>query len=402
MSKEFIFSNIYINVFILFINTSISDAFFENLFIPASLISITRLITNLIFILLTIYYFLTKRIKFKKYMITFIFIIFVGFTLIWTPTKFEALKLYINFLGPCSYFILFFIINDRRSAIKILTRYCMLVVIGDILSLTIFNSVGYMGEGGSSHVVRGIHLSRSTMIIYLNFCIFIFMYYLDIIKNTRYEEKYKIICFIILSIGLIFISKSSTGIVTIALFVPLLIVKRKGISKFIFRSAILIAILLPFINVTSSALNNIIVNIFGKNLTFSGRRYIWDYAIQKLSSNPIKGNGFNSTEYLLRGKVIPIYERIASHTHNGFLELFLQTGLIGVVFLIGIILLAFKYTFYIKKSEANLIRAYFIVFVVFNFMEPYIINSVSVIVLWLPIIYIITINNKRLRENLNE
>ena len=32
MSKEFIFGNIYFNVFILFINTSISDAFFKSFF----------------------------------------------------------------------------------------------------------------------------------------------------------------------------------------------------------------------------------------------------------------------------------------------------------------------------------------------------------------------------------
>ena len=66
MSKEFIFGNIYFNVFVLFINTSISDAFFQGFFIPPSLISITRLMLNFIFILVTIYYFLTNRIKIKK------------------------------------------------------------------------------------------------------------------------------------------------------------------------------------------------------------------------------------------------------------------------------------------------------------------------------------------------
>ena len=69
MSKEFIFGNIFFNVFVPFINTSISDAFFKSFLIPPSLISITRLMLNLIFILVTIYYFLTSRIKIKKYII---------------------------------------------------------------------------------------------------------------------------------------------------------------------------------------------------------------------------------------------------------------------------------------------------------------------------------------------
>ena len=402
MSKEFIFGNIFFNVFVLFINTSISDAFFKSFLIPPSLISITRLMLNLIFILVTIYYFLTSRIKIKKYIITILFLIFLGATLIWSPNKFEALNLYINLLGPIAYFILFFIINDKKNSIKILFNYSILVVLSDIISLTILGDVGYMSEGGA-HVVRGIHLSRSTMIIYLNFCIFIFLYYLNLVKNISYKEKYKAIILIVISLILIILSKSSTGIVTVALFLPLLLVlKRKKLAKIILKISIMVAMLLPVINITSSFLNEIITNIFGKNLTFSGRRYIWDYALQKLSTHPIRGNGFNSTEYLLKDKVIPIYERVASHTHNGFLELFLQTGLIGVILLISIIIITYKYTFRLERKEANLVRAYIVVFVVFNFMEPYILNSVSVITLWLPLLFLITINNKRNKEQINE
>ncbi|WP_288222156.1 O-antigen ligase [uncultured Clostridium sp.] len=402
MTKEFIFGNIYFNVFVLFINTSISDAFFKSVFIHPSLISITRIVLNLIFILVTIYYFLTKRIKIRKYLITILFLTFIGCTLIWTPSKFEAIKLYINLLGPITYFILFFIINDKIKSIKILFNYCILIVITDILSLTILGNVGYMGTG-SEHIFRGIHLSRSTMIIYLNFCIFIFLYYFSIIKKINYKEKYKAIVFILISLLLVLLSKSSTGVVTIALFIPLLLIlKWKKISKIILKVSIVFAMLLPLMNITSTFINKLMVGVFGKTLTFSGRKYIWNYALEKLANNPIKGNGFNSTEYLLKGKVIPIYERVASHTHNGFLELFLQTGFIGLFLLISIIITTYKYTFKLNKYEANLVRAYIVIFVVFNFMEPYILNSVSVITLWLPLIFIITINNKRSKEKINE
>lgn len=396
MSKEFIFNNIYINVFILFINTSISDAFFESLYIPPSLISIIRLLTNLIFILLTAYYFLTKRIKVRKYLITIIFLLFIGCTLVWTPNKFEALKLYINFLGPCTYFILLFIIGKKNNILKILRNYSILIVFGDIIALTILNGVGYMGEGRSTHIMRGIHLSRSTMVVYLNFCVFVFLYYLETIKTINYKEKYKTIALIIISIILIALTKSSTGLITIVLFIPLLLILRyKKISKIIFKISIVLGIILPLINVTSSKLNNLLVSIFGKSLTFSGRKYIWDYVISKINNNPIKGNGFNSTEYLLKGKVIPIYERVAEHAHNGFLELFLQTGLIGFILLILIIFIAFKCTFKLDKKKSNLIRVYFIIVIVFNFMEPYMINSVSIINLWLPLIFLITLNNRK-------
>lgn len=401
MTKETIFSNLFLNVFMLFINTSVSDAFFETFFIPASFISITRLITNIIFILIVLYYLLTERIKVRRYLVGLIFMVFVGITVLWGPKKFEAIKVYINFLGPCCYFILLFCISTKNRIIKILKTYCDVIVFANIIALIFLPKVGYMGSVPAEHVVRGIHLSRSTMIIYLNFCIFIYLYYIKT-SLVCYKDKINITIMLILNIILILLSKSSTGIVTIALFIPLLaIVKYKSLSKFLIKTSIIIGILLPVIKLTSPFLNRMIKTFFGKTLTFSGRTYIWNYALDKLASNPLLGNGFNSTPYLLENKIIPIYERVASHTHNGFLELFLQSGFIGLLLGVIIVLITFRYTFKINKKEGNIIRIYFIVFMVFNFMEPYILGNVSVITLWLPVIYVITLANNKMREDTN-
>ncbi len=205
-----------------------------------------------------------------------------------------------------------------------------------------------------------------------------------------------------LSVTLIVFSRSSTGIVTIALFLPLLlIVKSKRASKSLVKICIIIGVALPIINFTSPIINNILESIFHKTLTFSGRRYIWDYALDKLTDNPILGNGFESTGYLLNNKVVPIYDRVAAHTHNGFLELFLQSGLIGLILGVLILVITFRYTFKLDRKEANVIRVYFIIFIIFNFMEPYIINSASIITMWLPSIYVITLTNKKMRLNKN-
>ena len=401
MWTRIIFNNIYFNMYILFINTSISDAFFKAFFIPPSLISITRLLSNGIFVLILFYYFLTERIKTRRYELTIAFIALIGISLLWAPDKFETLKLYINFIGPCSYFIIVFSMLEKDRIIMILRKYCNLVVITNIIALTILAGVGYMGEGETTHVARGIHLSRSSMIIYLNFCIFIYGYFL-IYNKKSYKERYITIVMLALSIMLIIFSRSSTGIVTISLFVPLLLIaKSRRASKLAIKTVIILGIALPIIDFSSPFINSIVMSIFNKTLTFSGRRYIWDYALDKLTNNPILGNGFNSTGYLLSKEVIPIYERVASHTHNGFLELFLQNGLIGLILVVIILLIAFRYTFKLEKKEANMIRIYFIIFIVFNFMEPYIIGNVSIITLWLPTIYVITLTNKKYKEIIN-
>lgn len=401
MTKEMIFNNKYFNIFILFINTSIIDAFFKALFIPASLISAIRLITNLIFIAAVIYYLLTARIKSRRYIITIIFLIFTGMTILWTTKKVEAIKLYINFIGACSYFVLFFCISYKENVLKTLKGYCNLLIISNILALTILPGVGFMGTDPKELVLSGIHLSRSTMIVYMNFCIFIYAYYLKEFKLTD-VKKLRIWIMIFLATLIVILSKSSTGIITVVLFLPLLFFNRfKKLGKVLLTISIAIGVALPLIKFTSSFLNNIIHGLFGKNLTFSGRTYIWQYALDKLIANPIVGSGFNSSMYLFQNKVVPIYERVAAHAHNGFLEVYMQLGAIGVIIIVLLLIFTFKQACRLKYKESIVIKSYLIVFIIFNFMEPYFIGNISVITLWLPIIYITTLAHKKMKEKYN-
>lgn len=402
MTKEMIFNNKYFNIFILFINTSVIDAFYKALKIPPSAISIPRLLINSIFILMVIYYLLTERIKGRQYLLTIILFIFIGMTLLWTPEKIAPFKTYINFVGASCYFLLFFCISYKENIVKTLKGYCDVIIIANTLALTILHGVGYMGETVKAMVPSGIHLSRSSFIIHLIFCLFIYIYFL---KSISYSRKQKIGVYIMIAtdIALVIISKSSTGVIAVALFIPLLLLsKYKTLSKILIRVVIIIGISLPVIRFSSSSINKLALTLFHKNLTFSGRTYIWDYILKKMIANPIIGNGFESTTFILKKIIIPNYDRIAAHTHNGFLELFFQLGMIGLVLTIAILLITFRYSFRVNNKESSVIRIYFIIFIIFNFMEPFMIGNVSITTLWLPIIYTITLANKKMREKISE
>lgn len=113
------------------------------------------------------------------------------------------------------------------------------------------------------------------------------------------------------------------------------------------------------------------------------------------------GNGFNSIDSLFKGRIIPTYDRVAAHSHNGFLEVFLQNGLIGLVFIIIIIFIYINNIKNYSRYEKRLLTSYIIVFVIFNSMEPYLLQSVSVCTFWLVGIFII-VYNKREKEKLDE
>ncbi|MBU5456151.1 hypothetical protein, partial [Caproiciproducens sp. MSJ-32] len=271
MLLRVLLNNSFFNILIFFINSSISDALFKRFYIHPSLISIGRLFLNLIFIFVMFFYVLTKRIHLRTYDKIVMFILLIGASILITPEKVEAIKVYINFIGMLSYFIILFNVIEKERVIMYLKNYCNLLVILDLLSIFIFKSIGYMEN---SSVIRGIHLSRSTFTIYLFLCVFVYLYYLYIFYKINHRIKKSIVFMLFLSILLILMSKSSTGILIVVLFLPLMIfINNDKKLKIAIISSMAFSMILPLMNLNSKFLNKIIGNFFGKNLTFSGRKY---------------------------------------------------------------------------------------------------------------------------------
>jgi O-antigen ligase len=84
-----------------------------------------------------------------------------------------------------------------------------------------------------------------------------------------------------------------------------------------------------------------LVGIYGKDLTFSGRTEIWAATIEAIDHKPITGYGIGGVWFDVQAEVTrKLHGTIgfgASHAHNGFLNLWLESGLIGVA-LFGVVL----------------------------------------------------------------
>ena len=65
----------------------------------------------------------------------------------------------------------------------------------------------------------------------------------------------------------------------------------------------------------------------GKDITFTGRVYIWDAVILKFLNHPLLGYGLLPFVYVKRG-IFPIYS-----THNFFLDILYKTGITGMIYL---------------------------------------------------------------------
>ena len=79
--------------------------------------------------------------------------------------------------------------------------------------------------------------------------------------------------------------------------------------------------------------------------TFTGRTDVWDFAIQEFQKRPIFGYGYHS--FWKIGDLSPAHNapygfvQVAGHGHNGYIDLALETGLVGLMLFLLLLCIAF-------------------------------------------------------------
>lgn len=100
----------------------------------------------------------------------------------------------------------------------------------------------------------------------------------------------------------------------------------------------------------ASGVAETLLNEFGRNATLSGRVYIWDFAWSYIKQRPWLGYGYwvfwdpESIRYRL---FADLYYFEAVYSHNGYIEILLMTGLIGLVSFILVVLIYIRNSIFI-------------------------------------------------------
>jgi len=115
-----------------------------------------------------------------------------------------------------------------------------------------------------------------------------------------------------------------------------------------------------------------LVETIGKDPTLTGRTAVWDLVIS-LTRHPVFGTGFESFWLGPRlDKVWSVYWWHPNEAHNGYIEVFLNLGWIGVALLTLLMVTGYRNVFRAFRQDPDsgrLRMAYFLVAVVYNFTE---------------------------------
>ena len=163
---------------------------------------------------------------------------------------------------------------------------------------------------------------------------------------------------------------AGTGIIQALLFILLIIFVNKEwcscmIKPFWMFGAFYVGTILLTVLRVQNYMANFIVGVLGKDLTLTGRTYLWDYAISVIKENPIIGIGAGGRT------VLGINGHVYTHPHCMLLD-FLYKG--GIIMLVFFIMLTIVFTYKYFKSDSMVIRNIILV-TLFVFLVGEMVNS---------------------------
>src|SRR5260370_36213655 len=162
--------------------------------------------------------------------------------------------------------------------------------------------------------------------------------------------------FVLLLMGLwlLYMSKSSTSLLCLLIGTALVLSRGRLASRMVNRLVMLGALSLPALLFFAQEFNSLIapmVEALGRNMTFTGRTDIWNHITSK-TVNPLVGAGYWNFWGGKAGLAIgQSMNTIVPNAHSGYLDIYLDGGVIGLVLLFSMLVAFSKRLF--SKPHVN-------------------------------------------------
>jgi O-antigen ligase len=338
-----------------------------------------------ILIFLGLYILMRRKIVwsqvFQNNKIIVLFFIYCGYSILWSEYTLVSFKRWIKVIGHIIMILVILSEQDPFEAVKTVLKRCAYVLMPlSLITIKYFPELGrdYSRWTGQPMYIGVTSHKNSLGMLCMIFGIFFFWNLLRLWRSNKgsgnMEEKLVNIILLINILWLLNLTDSATStaclivgiLILIGVYLPFIRRRIKYIEIYV--------IFLIFIYVSFQFIfdiNRFFVTSLGRDLTFTGRTAIWK-SLLGMVQNPLLGTGFES--FWLGDRAARIwneYGRI-NQAHNGYLEAYLNLGLIGLALLIGIIISSYRKT---KKElvtnfdYGSILITYLIVALLYNVTE---------------------------------
>jgi O-antigen ligase len=240
--------------------------------------------------------------------------------------------------------------HDSKMFLSVTEFFFSVIIYINFLTILLYPQGMYIGSNGYySNWFLGF---KNIFILYM-LPAMLFSYLNSYSKNKISVNTILLSLIIIISIIL---TNSATGIVGVLVFFATLILSKVikstkilniKVFSYIYIASFLAIVILRLQNLFSF----FIVDVLHKDITFTGRTYIWDYVYQFISQKKLLGYGVeNSLTRLNKTSYLKSY-----HAHNQILEIIYKSGFIGLISFILLAYVSLKQLFKHKQTKQALI-----------------------------------------------
>ncbi|MGF1457810.1 MAG: O-antigen ligase family protein [Leptolyngbyaceae cyanobacterium] len=259
-----------------------------------------------------------------------IFYLMIPLSIIWSDRPSETESAAIAMTGTMMFALYLATRFSAEDRLKLFVQFFGTVIVLSILMVILMPSYG-LETAKHAGAIRGIYGHKNIFGPTMTFSCVTFLIYL----KSSFSHKKFAWAGLVLSCFLLVGSRSSSSLLyTCMLFSLVLFFEtfRWDRQKFILSTIFFVAAAF-FVAVWGYTIFEFVLGLLGKDTTLTGRTEIWPVIIDKIEQRPWLGYGFNGfwhgkygeslyVEFALRWKV--------PNSHNGFLDLTLTMGLVGI------------------------------------------------------------------------
>jgi exopolysaccharide production protein ExoQ len=278
-----------------------------------------------------------------------VFFIYCFLAIFWSDFPFVSFKRWIKIVGhPIMVLILFTEPHPRKALITLIMRCAYIILPVSILFIKYYPQWGrgfdpWSGEGFNT----GITTTKNTLgCVCLVLGLFLFWYLINLWRTRRSAvSRFELW----LTAGLLFLvgynlrkAHSSTSLISLLLGMVIIaalgfhFVNKRQIGTYAVMGLVLVLMAQLIFDVYGS-----VVEWTGRGSTIEGRAELWRELLQ-MKTNPVFGTGFES--FWLGERQQQLWEEHwwrPTEAHNGYLEIYLSLGLVGLMLVAGLFLSIF-------------------------------------------------------------
>ncbi len=319
--------------------------------------------------------------------------VYVGVTVLWSDYEYISLKRWVRAVGDLVMVLIVVTERNPQAAIKVLIMRCGILLLP--LSIVFIKYFPHLGvaytEDGEKTMWVGVTTHKNELGALALVCgIPLILSLLD--SWRRRKIKWFDVALMVMILWVLRGSSTAGSATSVLAFIMSLVlilflqVFRPDPRRLWQKAAIvcLAYVLLEygFEAVSGSSLYVVISQSFGRDPTLTGRTDLWVALLKLASENPILGTGFGG---FWIGNTHGLWKQFIwypTQAHNGYIDVYLQTGLLGLALLILSIYSGYKNViqdFYNDFEYASIRFVFLIITCIHNFTESSFLRGSSLI-----------------------